>query len=448
MLKIAYFLKMYPRFSETFIVNEILELEKQGVDVRIYSLRKPDDGRFHAKLAQVKANVVYVPQYPEYEAERIRDAHQMLHQRIPDNYEALRDYTKKRAQPYTTKRFLQAGYVAAHLLAQPVDAIHAHFASSATSIAHLVHQLIGTPYSFTAHAKDIYHEDVSPYSLKRKMKAARFVVTVNKYNQAHLQTLMGDDHADIRCLYNGIDLNHFQPPDPTIRQSNLILGVGRLVEKKGFADLIRACAILHDWGLDFQCQIIGKGEMRESLNALIGEFRLAHRVKLVGAQPQDVVRQAMQESTLLALPCIVGSDGNRDALPTVILEAMATGLPVVSTTVTGIPEMIANDENGLLVEPGDVEGLARALAVLLEHPEKRRQMGVKAWERTKSLFDVCQNVAQLHDWLGDDVGTATPLINSGASESNLLEQIEDDISEMLAQIKPAGMEIAGILPSA
>ncbi|MCA9963733.1 MAG: hypothetical protein KC423_05810, partial [Anaerolineales bacterium] len=157
-LKIAYILKMYPRFSETFVVNEILELERRGVDVRIYSLRKPDDGRFHANLAQVKANVIYVPQNPEMEPDRIREAHRRLRQSQPASYQQVYDATAAKGSSFALKRFLQAGYIAEHLLRHPVDGMHAHFATSATRVANLVQQLIGLPYSFTAHAKDIFHD--------------------------------------------------------------------------------------------------------------------------------------------------------------------------------------------------------------------------------------------------------------------------------------------------
>lgn len=402
-MKIAYILKMYPRFSETFIVNEILELERQGVDVRIYSLRKPDDGRFHAQLALVKANVVYTPEYPDKEPERVQAAEETVRAAYPERYLALRAFAESRGHPYAIKRFQQACIIAAHLLAHPVHAMHAHFASSASRVANYVQQLIGLPYSITAHAKDIYHEDVQISSLQGKIRNARFVVTVSRFNQAHLQALMGDQPADIRCLYNGIYRDRFQPGTDSERQPNLILGVGRLVEKKGFADLIRACHLLRQWGIAFRCEIIGKGDLRDSLQALIDELDLADQVKLIGPQPQDGVLEAYRRSTVFALPCIIGSDGNRDGLPTVLLEAMATGLPVVSTALTGIPEIIDHDENGLIVPPGDPESLAHALASLLQNHAYRALMGQEARQKVARAFDVQLSVAQLHRWLAEPV---------------------------------------------
>ncbi len=396
---IAYILKMYPRFSETFIVNEILELERQGVDVRIYSLRKPDDGRFHASLARVRANVIYAPQYPQMEPDRILAAHRALQAAFPERYRQVRAQVEAKGHIYAVKRFLQAGYIAEHLLRHPVDGVHAHFASSATRVANLVHRLIGMPYSFTAHAKDIFHESVRPESLRIKIREARFVVTVSRFNQRYLQALNQDGPGEIRCLYNGIDLERFRPTPGGQRPGNRILAVGRLVEKKGFGDLIRACHLLTQQGLDFRCQIIGKGPLREELSRQIQALGLTDRVKLLGPRPQDQVLEAYHQADLFVLPCIVGQDGNRDGLPTVLLEAMATGLPVISTELTGVPEIIDAGRNGLLTPPGDVPALAHAMAQLLGEPERRRAMGAAARAKVEREFDVRRNVAQLRAWL-------------------------------------------------
>lgn len=399
MTKIAYILKMYPRFSETFIVNEVLELERQGVDVRIYSLRKPDDGRFHASLARVKAGVVYVPQYPQMEPERVQRAHRQVYEAAPEAYQALRAEVEARQDEFLLKRFVQSGVIAAHLLQHPVDAMHAHFASSATRVANYVHRLIGLPYSFTAHAKDIFHEQVNPESLRAKMRDARFVVTVSDFNRAYLQDLLDGAPADVRRLYNGIDLDAFAPALRAAREPNLILSVGRLVEKKGFEDLIRACALLRHSGVDVRCEIIGSGERREALQALIQSLDLGQVVRLIGPKPQDEVMDAYRRAAVFALPCIVAQDGNRDGLPTVLLEAMASGLPVVSTDLVGVPEIIDHKVNGLLVEPGNPAALAAHLALLLRDADLRSSLSEAGRRKVAECFDVRHNVAQLHGWL-------------------------------------------------
>jgi len=402
-LKIAYILKMYPRFSETFIVNEILELERQGVDVRIYSLRKPDDGRFHPALARVKANVIYAPQYPQMEPERVQAAHAALQDAVPVRYAAARQKAVDRGEDYALKRFLQAGVIAEHLRRNPVDALHAHFGSSATRVASIVTKLTGIPYSFTAHAKDIFHEAVTASSLQRKISGARFVVTVSRYNERYLEKLRGDQPGDVRALYNGIDLDHFQPDPAVHRQDNLILGVGRLVEKKGFDILIDACAILQRRGIDFRCEIIGKGDLQAPLAAQIAALGLEDRVRLAGPRPQDQVRAAYQQAALFALPCRIGSDGNRDGLPTVLLEAMACGLPAVTTPVTGNPEIVDDGVNGRLVPENDPAALADALAALLTDPARRLRMSAAARAKVEFAFDVRRNVARLHSWLAETV---------------------------------------------
>lgn len=412
MLTIAYILKMYPRFSETFIVNEILELERRGINVRIYSLHKPDDGRFHASLSRVKAPVIYVPQYPEMEPDRIQNAHRTLRQAHPEAYFRVYTQTQAKADPYAIKRFLQAGFIAEHMLHNPVDAMHAHFASSATRVANLIYHLIGVPYSLTAHAKDIFHDSVQPASLRGKIRDARFVVTVSDFNRSYLEEMMDEETADIRRLYNGIDLQRFRP-SRTPRGGNLILSVGRLVEKKGFDVLIRACSLLAEWGLEFECEIIGKGDHQSKLQKLIDTYGLQTRVRLVGPKPQEEVRKAYQHAAIFALPCIIGQDGNRDGLPTVLLEAMATGLPVVSTALTGIPEIIDDDENGLVVPPGDAEALAKALASLLENPTLRERMGMAGRRKVEQCFDVRKSVSTLRRWLME------PIVPNGATHTEL-----------------------------
>lgn len=406
-MKIAYILKMYPRFSETFIVNEILELERQGVDVRVYSLRKPDDGRFHAKLAQVKAEVIYVPTYPQLEVERITAAHRTVQQAFPDRYAAVHGYSLQRGHDSAIKRFLQAGFVAAHLQAHPVDAMHAHFATSATRVANLVWRMCGVPYSVTAHAKDIFHESVNPSSLRSKLEGARFVATVSQFNQRYLYGMLDGVQADIRVLYNGIDIDHFAPPvqQPSLERPR-ILAVGRLVEKKGFHHLIDACAILRERGLAFECHIVGKGAWHEQLAQQIAAHALADRVILRGALPQNEVRDAYRAATLFTLPCVIGADGNRDGLPTVMLEAMACGLPVVTTPTTGNPEIVDHQVNGLLVRAADAVALADGLEALLTDPAQRAAMSVAARRKVERCFDGRRQVRVLHDWLAEPIEPA------------------------------------------
>ncbi len=402
MTKIAYILKMYPRFSETFIVNEILELERQGIEVHIYALMLPNDGRFHAMLADVNAPVTYVPQYPQFEMERIRADHAFVRETCPAGYEQAHTYLQEHNTDATNKRFLQAGCIAAALLRNPVDGMHAHFASSAARVANLVKLMIGTPYSITAHAKDIYHQDVRPRSLSNKLSNARYVVTVSHYNKTYLEEILGDTPADIRVLYNGVDVERFKPQSGQHKRKNEILAVGRLVEKKGFEILLEACALLKRDAVDFTCKIVGKGKLRAALAAKIIELELEQYVELAGALPQEQVLNAYHSATVFTLPCVIAQDGNRDGLPTVLLEAMATGLPVVTTTVTGNTEIVSHRQNGLLVPPNDAVALADALKQILLSDPVQRKFGQAARDTVLTLFDVRQNVKTLATWFQEE----------------------------------------------
>ncbi|MBI5649049.1 MAG: glycosyltransferase [Chloroflexi bacterium] len=418
-MTIAYILKMYPRFSETFILNEILELERQGVDVRIYSLRKPDDGRFHASLARVRAPVIYLPEYLPADLGRVLSAQRAQWRANPRRYARVVLYAISRGNAHALKRFFQATLIAEHLRANPVAHLHAHFASSATRVAMFVRLLTDIPYSFTAHAKDIFLNTVDADLLRDKMRAARFVVTVSEFNHAYLTRLVNQDGKSslagmlardempipperIRKLYNGINRAQFDP-DAEYRahahRAPLILSIGRLVEKKGFAILIRACAQLRARGATFRCEIVGKGSQEAQLRALIAELNLADYVQLVGPKPQDEIVTAYQRAAVFALPCLISADGNRDGLPTVLLEAMAMRVPVVSTDLTGVPEIIAHNSTGVIVPQNDPGALADALARLLSDANLREQMGDAARVQVARKFDLQNNVAILRQWL-------------------------------------------------
>ena len=393
--KIAYMLKMYPRFSETFILSELLALEKQNVEVRIFSLKKPDDGRFHADVSRVRAGVTYTPESPLLAARAYYEAHRQVYRWDRRRYLRLLGGVLRRRRAGALKRFLQAGYIAPRLRKEGITHTHAHFASSATSVALYLHRLIGTSYSFTAHAKDIYSDGVSPEVLERKLKGARFVVTVSEYNREHLAGFAGGDRV-VR-IYNGLDLQQFSRNGTGPRNPPLLLAVGRLVEKKGFDDLIRACALLRDEALDFRCCIVGKGEMETRLRELIRASGLQTQVQLAGPMPREALLHLYPQASVVAAPCVVGSDGNRDGLPTVLIEAMALGVPVVSTPVTGIPELVEDGRTGLIVPERDPRALASAIRLVLEDTATANKMAAAGRERVERDFDLHTNVARLRE---------------------------------------------------
>ncbi|MGH9271798.1 MAG: glycosyltransferase, partial [Ilumatobacteraceae bacterium] len=318
--RIGYVLKMYPRFSETFILGEILAHEAAGTDVHIVSLRPPIDGRFHGALSEVRAPVNYL-------------THRGV--RAADLWELLRGAQARWPQlPKVLDQLVIADsddvVQALELAALVEDAglthLHAHFGSVATTVARLASLLTGVPYTFTAHAKDIFHDEVDAADLRRKLIDAAACVTVSDFNVAHLRAVHGPAAAGVRRVYNGIDLRRFTYAPPTARSATIV-SVGRLVEKKGFTDLISACSILAAEGRKFRCEIVGTGPLEATLTEQVRTAGLDPLVVLHGPMPQHDVQRVVQRASVFAAPCVVADDGNRDGLPTVLLEAMALGTP-------------------------------------------------------------------------------------------------------------------------
>ena len=269
-------------------------------------------------------------------------------------------------------------------------------------VAQLASRLSGIAYSFTAHAKDIYHTYVSieedQIMLQSKIREASFVVTVSEYNRDHLNGVMAAKCSNkISRLYNGIDLSRFCPIDEN-RNSQRILAVGRLVEKKGFKYLIDACAILKSMNLEFECLIVGEGPEQENLENQIKQLNLLEHVHLLGPQTQNTLQQTMAESAFMVLPCIITDSGDRDGLPTVLLEAMAKALPVISTQVAGVPEIIDDQQTGFLTPSEDPDALAKAMATLLGDVHRIRRMGDQARLKAESHFDLYKNVTRLKQY--------------------------------------------------
>lgn len=356
--RVAYVLKRYPRLSQTFVLNEMLELERQGVDLTVVALKESHDGAVDERTQALRAPVHYVPS---------------LSADVPE-----------------------APAIARLLAKLGVGHIHAHFATSAATAASLASEIAGIPYSFTAHARDIYHESVNRAALATKIEKARFVITVSDSNKRHLDALLAAEGRSGRVirLYNGVDLEELAPFDGD-REPGLVVGVGRLVEKKGFRYLVEACRILRDRGRRFRCAIIGEGDERGDLEQRVARYALDGDVSLPGARSHAEVIRTIKQAEAFVLPCVVGEDGDRDGLPTVLLEAMAVGVPVISTPVAGIPEIIGHERTGLLVEEKDPESLADAIDTLLGSRTLREMLRASAIAKIRAHFDLARNVKTL-----------------------------------------------------
>ena len=391
--KIGYVLKRFPRLSETFILNEILELERLDTPIQIYSLidvtlEEPGSPR-HKLVQELKSPVVYLPARQPLKKWRVKIG-QFNHGGFTQ--QVLKEICGGEVPPESIL-LLQAAVIGSMAKAHRVDHLHAHFGSDAASAAMLASRMTGIPFSFTAHAKDIFHEAVDRALLRRKIDEAKFVVTVSDFNRRHLIDLAGkESEGKIVRLYNGIDLERFQVDRSISREPGLILGVGRLQEKKGFHHLIEACRVLRDSGASFRCEIVGEGPEREALERQIASAGLQDCVALLGAKPQEELINMLKRATLFVLPCIVSANGDRDALPTVLLEAMAVGLPVISTNLVGIPEIVEHGKTGLLAAPGDPVELANAIKSMLGQPKLRESLALAGVAKVKTLFNLRKNV--------------------------------------------------------
>jgi glycosyltransferase involved in cell wall biosynthesis len=405
--RVGYVVKRYPRFSETFIVNEILAHEAAGVDVDIFSLRPPVDTHFQDALARVRASVTYLPD-KSVRAGDFWAALEAAGAASPDVWSAL-----AYAAGEDGLDVYQALVLARQVRERGIEHLHAHFASSATSVARLAAHFAGVPYSFTAHAKDIFHESVQPADLRRKLIDAAAVVTVSDFNLAFLREHYGAAADRVTRVYNGLDLERFPYQAPLDRLPRIV-AVGRLVEKKGFDVLIDAFAILARRGVPFSGQIIGGGELEAELRSQIASYELENVVELLGPRPQAEVIELIQASAVFAAPSVDGLDGNREGLPTVLLEAMALGTPAVSTDVTGIPEAIHHEQTGLIVPQRDATALAEALERLLADGALRLRLAAQARDLIAGEFEIHRNAARVREVIGIDI--RLPVMPDGLAE--------------------------------
>ncbi len=395
-LRVGFVVKRYPRYSETFVVREILAHERAGLQIEIFSLRPSDDTHFQDLIARVRGPVNHLCfPAPGLQPDvltstsvtaanfwlRLGDAARVL----PDLWKALAGMQQEEARDV-----YQAAQLAYLIHKKDIHHLHAPFASDAATVARLAARLAGISWSFTARAKDIFHQAVADTDLRQKLGDAAGVITISDFHLDYLRRTYGALAAHVQRVYNGLDLEEFAYRPPLDRPP-VIAAVGRLVEKKGFDDLIEACALLARRGRDFRCRIAGTGGLAAKLQEQIQQHRLQDRVELIGPRPQNEIARFIQGSAVLAMPCIVAEDGDRDGLPNVIQEALALGTPVVSTDVTGIPEVVPHGERGLLVPQHDPAALAEALEQLLADPALRVRLAEKARRFMEAEFDIHRN---------------------------------------------------------
>ena len=389
-IAVGYVLKRYPRFSETFVVNEILALEKAGVQVDIFALGPVSETHFQEAISRVRAPVHRI-------RHQFHDT-ELYWQLLVQARKTLPEFRRLAhlADEHDWVTVGQAVLLAMQAQSKGIRHLHAHFGTQAATVARLAAAFAGIHYSFTAHAKDIYHQYEEPVQLDLKIRDAAFTITVSDYNVDYLRTHFGAPTDRTHRIYNGLDLSAF-PYNPPINRPSHVVAVGRLVEKKGFPFLIEAIGLLRDRGIDCRCTLVGDGPLRPQLQKQIEDLGLTDRVQLAGVRPLTEVSAFLKGAAVLVAPSIISEGGDRDGLPTILVEGMALGTPCISTQVVGIPELIRDHETGLCVPPTDAKALADAIAEMLGNPTMARLLADNAHALIESEYDVHRNTARLRD---------------------------------------------------
>ena len=422
---IAYLAQIYPDLPTVY--REVLALRAKGLAVKTFATWRPRIETVSEEARGLIEETFYI--FPVRWLGFLQ-AHAGYLLTKPVAYIATLIFVLTRPGQSLSKRkrtllhFAEAVYLAAEVERQDIRHIHVHFALNAATLALVVERLTGVPFSFTAHANDIFADQVI---LKEKTKAARFIVAISEYNKRFLVEYAGNPQVaeKIHVIHSGISITDFSPDPYPARASAtppLILSVGRLVEKKGFPFLIQACKHLRDRGYQVRCVIIGSGPEEETLRRMIHDFDMEDWIELPGWLDQAHVKTCLQEAAIFALPCVVAANGDRDGIPAVLMEAMAVAKPCVSTTVSGIPELIVDGHTGLLVPEKDATALADALSRLLDDAALARRLGQAGREKVCDEFNLDSITSQiLHLFLtrAGDWGSCSCFRSSGATQRPL-----------------------------
>jgi colanic acid/amylovoran biosynthesis glycosyltransferase len=382
----AYLFERFPSFVQTFVYREAVEMVRQKMEPLLVSIRRPEDP---GELAEhVDVGIFYAPEEKELRAQV--DAGRAA-RRLPGK--AHRAIPRHRAEP-DAQRMFEAIWLAPKLRERGIRHVHAHFGGVAARTAWWLRELSGFSYSFTGHANDIFCDTDFPVSNEALVGGARFVVTETEYARRWMEERYPFAVGKVHRVFNGIAMDGFPPKQPAGPVPRIV-SVGRYVEKKGFGDLIEACRLLRESGVEFECDLIGGGPLETVLREQIAVAGLEDRVRLTGPRSQGEVRTALAGAQVFALACVPDSEGGSDNLPTVIMEAMATGVPVVSTRLAGVPEMITDGGEGFLTEPHDPAAFADALAKLVRDASRAKEMGARGRASSVAKFSIENTTREL-----------------------------------------------------
>lgn len=395
MTRIATVVKGYPRLSETFIAQEIHGLEQRGIEQLIVSLRHPTDPVRHAVHDRIAADTLYLPEYLKDDPERVRHGRRNAgslsgFSRALEVYHA--DLARDRS-PGRQRRFGQACVLAAELPSD-ISHLHVHFLHTPASVARYAALMRQLSWSFSAHAKDIW--TTPEWELSEKLGAAAWGATCTQVGFEHLRGL-SPRPENLHLIYHGLDFAELPRPSARPRVGDRpmrILSVGRLVEKKGYGDLLLALAALspeRQWTFEH----VGSGTLAQTLREKAEALEISSRVTWHGARDRSFVFERLAEADLFVLPVRIAASGDRDGLPNVLMEAQALGVPVLSTDVSGVPELVVHGRTGWLVPQRDPRALAEAVALLMDDPALRRRLGEAGEQRVRTRFAAAPGIDRM-----------------------------------------------------
>lgn len=402
--KIAYIMSRFPVITETFVLYEMQAIEEQGLQVELYPLQRERTEVMHPEARPFVARANFQPlfSWPIFKSQ----FYYLL--RKPLVYLSIL-WTLIRAN-WGSSRYLfgalgffpKAVHFARLMKVEGIAHIHAHFASHPAAVAYVIHRLTGIPYSFTAHGSDLHRDR---HMLCEKVSEAAFVAAISQYNKNIIVTecpgsAKGEDGDKVLVVHCGVDTTVFQPrTEPTSYERGespfTILCIGTLHEVKGQTYLIDACRLLHGRGIDFVCRFVADGPDLAKLTEQAAQAGIADRVHFHGRVTREEIAALLRDADVMAAPSVPTSDGRREGIPVVLMEAMGSGVPVVASDLSGIPELAVNEQCGLLVPPRDAEGLANALERLYRDPALRRQFSTAGREKVLNEFDLTLNAARL-----------------------------------------------------
>lgn len=378
--------------SQTFCDTEILALEQLGFELELYSIYAPPTSFRHGHAQRMRAQIHYAPASPVL---KLGEAAARKSGRWPEALVA--EHERRYGPEYKADlRARNALYFADLFKERGITHFHVHFANRAAHTAIFVKAISGIPFSISTHGQDFMSDLGSNELLCEICQEAEFIANETEFSKALVAKQCPACGPKMHRVFNGMDLTNF--PAPTATTCNpvpRIVSIGRLIEFKGFHHLIAACAKLRWRGVEFLCDIIGEGPWRQRLQEQIDQLGLGQHVRLLGSLPQEEVFAALRACDIFALACTTDQQGASDVFPTVILEAMASAKPVVSTRLAGVPEQIIDGSSGILVYPGDEAALAEALERVLTSPDRRRQLGQGGRERLEKEFSVERTVQVL-----------------------------------------------------